>query len=121
GDAVSQMMKVVGEEGTSLEDFVIFLKSDFFDNVYLQQNGFDKVDAATPADRQEYVFKKTADILKKEILFKDKADARQFFYNLRHKYIDWNYKEWQSKEFKKQEQEIDGLVGQAEQNKNDER
>ncbi|MFH1310521.1 MAG: V-type ATP synthase subunit A, partial [Candidatus Omnitrophota bacterium] len=47
GDAVSQMMKVVGEEGTSLEDFVIFLKSDFFDNVYLQQNGFDKVDAAT--------------------------------------------------------------------------
>ncbi|MFH1395497.1 MAG: V-type ATP synthase subunit A [Candidatus Omnitrophota bacterium] len=113
GDAVSQMMKVVGEEGTSLDDFVVFLKSDFFDNVYLQQNGFDKVDAATPADRQEYVFKKTADILKKEILFKDKADARQFFYNLRHKYIDWNYKEWQSEDFKKQEQEINSLVEQA--------
>ena len=30
GDAVRQMMKVVGEEGTSLEDFLIFLKAEFF-------------------------------------------------------------------------------------------
>ena len=32
-----QMMKVVGEEGTSIDDFITYLKSEFIDAVYLQQ------------------------------------------------------------------------------------
>ncbi|MBL7068791.1 MAG: V-type ATP synthase subunit A [Candidatus Omnitrophica bacterium] len=110
GDEVSQMMKVVGEEGVSLGDFVIYLKADFLDAVYLQQNGFDPVDAATTADRQKYLFTKIVDILKKGFPFRDKEEARDYFYNLRHSFIDWNYKEWRSKEFKKQEDKIDVLL-----------
>jgi len=89
------MMKVIGEEGTSLDDFIVYLKSDFLDSVYLQQNGFDEVDAVTKEERQKYVFSKVVDILKKDMPFKDKAEARTFFYNLRHTFIDWNYKEWE--------------------------
>jgi V/A-type H+-transporting ATPase subunit A len=110
GNEVGQMMKVVGEEGTSLEDFVIHLKSEFLDNVYLQQNGFDEVDAATSADRQKYVFAKAVEILRKGFPFKDKGEARDFFYNLRHKFIDWNYRQWESDAFKKQEKEINKLL-----------
>lgn len=110
GTEVSQMMKVVGEEGTSLEDFVVYLKSEFLDNVYLQQNGFDEVDASTTEDRQKYVFAKVVGILKKEFTFKDKASARDFFYNLRHRFIDLNYKKWQSDEFKAQEKHVDELL-----------
>ena len=110
GAEVNQMMKVVGEEGTSMEDFVVFLKRDFLDNVYLQQNGFDEVDASTVADRQKYVFAKVVDVMKREFTFADKSKARDFFYNLRHKYIDWNYKKWESDEFKEQENEINKLL-----------
>ncbi len=110
GEQVSQMMKVVGEEGTSLEDFVVYLKSEFLDNVYLQQNGFDEVDASTSADRQKYVFAKVIGVLRREFPFKDKGQARDFFYNLRHKFIDWNYKQWGSDEFKDQEKEINDLL-----------
>jgi V/A-type H+-transporting ATPase subunit A len=110
GVGVSQMMKVVGEEGTSLEDFVVYLKSDFLDNVYLQQNGFDEVDASTTEERQRYVFAKVCEVLKKSFTFRDKAQARDFFYNLRHKFIDWNYKKWNSAEFKKEEQGINSLM-----------
>jgi V/A-type H+-transporting ATPase subunit A len=110
GAEVSQMMKVVGEEGTSLEDFVVFLKSDFLDNVYLQQNGFDEVDASTTEDRQKYVFSKVCAVLRKAFSFGDKAKARDFFYNLRHRFIDWNYKKWESDEFKKHEKEINSLL-----------
>ncbi len=110
GNEVSQMMKVVGEEGTSLEDFAVYLKSDFLDSVYLQQNGFDEVDAATTADRQKYVFSKVIYVLRKEFPFKDKQDARNFFYNLRHAFIDWNYKKWESDEFKEEEKKIDSLL-----------
>ena len=34
----------------------------------------------------------------------------EFFHNLRHNFIDWNYKEWQSDEFKDQEKKIDSLL-----------
>jgi V/A-type H+-transporting ATPase subunit A len=110
GAEISQMMKVVGEEGTSLEDFVISLKSNFLDSVYLQQNGFDEVDASTAEDRQKYVFSKVCGVLRKAFSFGSKAEARDFFYNLRHKFIDWNYKKWESDEFKKHEKEIDVLL-----------
>ena len=110
GEEVRQMMKVVGEEGTSLEDFIVYLKSNFLDNVYLQQNGFDEVDASTTTDRQQYVFSKVVAVLKKEFSFNEKKEARDFFYNLRHKFIDWNYKEWESDDFKKAEQEINNIL-----------
>jgi len=110
GNSVAQMMKVVGEEGTSLEDFVMYLKSEFLDSVYLQQNAFDPVDAQTPRDRQEYVFDKVWEVLKKRFSFTSKDEARIFFYSLRQLFIDWNYLAWQSEEFKKQESKIDKFL-----------
>jgi vacuolar-type H+-ATPase catalytic subunit A/Vma1 len=38
GNEVNQMMKVVGEEGTSIDDFVVYLKAEYLDAVYLQQD-----------------------------------------------------------------------------------
>ena len=110
GDEISQMMKVVGEEGTTVEDYVLFLKGDFFDNVYLQQNGFDEVDATTKKDRQDYVFSKVVDVLGKEFTFEDKDEARKYFYELRHTFIDWNYKKWDSNEFDEQEKSISAFL-----------
>lgn len=107
GEEVHQMMKVVGEEGTTISDFVIYLKTEFLDAVYLMQNGFDPVDAVTGAERQEYVFKKVVEVLKKEFAFHNKEEARSYFYKLRHAFIDWNYKPWGSKEFSEQEGKIE--------------
>lgn len=110
-DGVRQMMKVVGEEGTSIDDFAVYLKGEFFDAVYIQQNGFDPVDAATDHIRQKYVFTKIVDeILKKDFSFEDKDKARHFFYNLRHAFIDWNYKPWNSDDAKREEEKIDALI-----------
>jgi len=64
GSEVKQMMTVVGEEGTSVEDFIVMLKAEFFDDCYLQQDAFDEVDGATPKDRQEFVFDKVLEILR---------------------------------------------------------
>jgi len=110
GSEVHQMMMVVGEEGTSVEDFEIYLKSEFLDSVYLQQNAFDKVDAATSPERQKYILEKIYTILKSEFIFEDKEQARKFFYDLRQKFIDWNYMEMKSDSFKKQEKEITQLI-----------
>ncbi|MBU1912145.1 MAG: V-type ATP synthase subunit A [Candidatus Omnitrophica bacterium] len=98
-----QMMKVVGEEGTSLSDFMAYLKGEFIDDVYLQQNAFDEVDAATIEERQKYVFHVLHEIIGSEFNFENKDSARKFFQGLRQVFIEWNSSEWQAENFKKQE------------------
>ena len=117
GNGVNQMMKVVGEEGTSINDFIIYLKGEFLDSVYLQQNGFDPVDAACSPERQNYIFEKIFNILNMEFRLKDKSSARTFFHDLRQLFIDWNFMEWQTDDFKKQEKKIEEHLekGQMEQ------
>jgi V/A-type H+/Na+-transporting ATPase subunit A len=110
GGEIHQMMLVVGEEGTSLEDFVTYLKSEFFDSVYLQQNSFDDVDGATSTDRQTYVFAKVHEVLKEDFTLKSKGRARRFFNRLRQLFIDWNYIAQKDEQFKAQERRIDEMI-----------
>ncbi|MDD4980475.1 MAG: V-type ATP synthase subunit A [Candidatus Omnitrophica bacterium] len=109
---VAQMMKVIGEEGASLPDYVDYLKGEFFDFVYLQQNAFDKVDEATAKDRQTYVFNFIYNILETDFSFSDKADALHFFQKLRQVFKGWNSSAWASEEFKGTEQEISALLSE---------
>jgi V/A-type H+-transporting ATPase subunit A len=84
------MMKVVGEEGTSLTDFYDYLKSEFLDTVYLQQNAFSDVDASTPAERQKIMFDVVEKAMLSDYSFKEKDEARKFFMSLQQEFIDWN-------------------------------
>ena len=110
GQEVNQMMKVVGEEGTNTDDFVTYLKSEFLDFVYLQQNTFDAVDAASDDKRQKYVFAKVIGVLKADFKFDDKDQARRFFQELQLTFIDWNYIAFGSDKFEHQEEVIDAKI-----------
>jgi V/A-type H+-transporting ATPase subunit A len=99
GNEVGQMMKVVGEEGTSQEDFVTYLKAEFIDAVYLQQNAFSDSDATTPVERQRIMFSVMEKALVAAFAFADKVEARHFFMDLRQSFIDWNDKPFNSDEF----------------------
>ena len=110
GQEVNQMMKVVGEEGTNTDDFVTYLKSEFLDFVYLQQNTFDAVDAASDDKRQKYVFAKVIGVLKANFKFDDKDQARRFFQELQLTFIDWNYIAFGSDKFEHQEEVIDAKI-----------
>ncbi len=114
GTEVNQMMKVVGEEGTSTEDYIAYLKSDFLDAVYFQQNSFDAVDSACVVERQAYIFKKIVEILGTNFALTNKDDARDYFNKLRQTFLDWNYTEWQGDEFKKIEDDINKLYASCE-------
>ena len=106
GSEVEQMMKVVGEEGTSLDDYIVYLKGDFLDSVYFQQNSFDQEDAATPPERQEYVFGIILKILGSKMNFTDKNEARSWFSRLRQRFLDFNGSPWASEQFKNIEKEL---------------
>jgi len=107
---VGQMMKVVGEEGTSLQDYVVYLKGEFLDAVYLQQNSFDPVDASVSPDRQRYVYRMVLEILGAELSVKDKDDARSWFYSLRQKCLDMNGTEYTAERFRALEAEVRAML-----------
>jgi V/A-type H+-transporting ATPase subunit A len=112
GSEVEQIMKVVGEEGTSLEDYIIYLKGEFVDSVYFQQNSFDAIDAAVGPERQIYVFQILLKILGSNFSFPDKNEARSWFNRLRQKFLDYNGSEWKSERFSSLEKEIDSTVAE---------
>ena len=116
GNDVNQMMKVVGEEGTSIDDFVVYLKSEYLDSVYLQQDAYNDIDAACSADRQKYVFECVYKILETPMSFTDKDSARAFFLKLTQTTKDWNRVAFDSEEFKNLEKQISDSVAEVAKN-----
>jgi len=110
GNEVNQMMKVVGEEGTSMVDFVTYLKGEYLDAVYLQQDAYHEVDAATSAERQQYVFAYIYKILQTATRFTEKEAARQFFQRLTQVTKDWNRVNQGTPEFRELEQRITAMI-----------
>ncbi|MBO4980201.1 MAG: V-type ATP synthase subunit A [Clostridia bacterium] len=113
GDEIGSMMKVVGEEGTALEDYVVYLKEEMLDAVYLQQNSFDLVDANCGTARQRYVTDKLIRVLGSDYTLGGKDEARTFFNRMRQRFIDWNYTEFKSDAFAAAEAAIDALYAEG--------
>jgi V/A-type H+-transporting ATPase subunit A len=113
GDEVRQMMTVVGEEGVSVEDFIIYLKAELLDSVYLQQNSFDDVDAFCAEDRQHHVFNVIVEFLSSTLSLSTREAARDFFNQLRQRMMDWNFSVWESDRFKTLESEIKDAIAAA--------
>jgi V/A-type H+-transporting ATPase subunit A len=112
GSEVEQMMKVVGEEGTSIDDFVVYLKGNFLDSAYLQQNSFDPVDAAVSVERQKHVFGILLRILGSSFAFADKEEARSWFNKTRLAFTDYNYAQWKSEQFTALESAISSAIAE---------
>lgn len=113
GNEIGQMMKVVGEEGTSLEDFTTYLKGEFLDAVYLQQNAFSDADASTPVERQKVMFDMMEKVLATEFEFPEKDETRKFMLALQQAFIDWNDKPFGSEEFASAKAELLRKIDEA--------
>ena len=87
---INQMMKVVGEEGTSVADYIVYQKGELLDSVYLQQNSFDPVDSAVLPDRQREEVNLLYEVLTADFALDSKKDVRAFFNQMRQKFLDWN-------------------------------
>jgi V/A-type H+-transporting ATPase subunit A len=113
GHEVQEMMKVVEEEGTAMADFVVNLKAEYLDAVYLQQDAFDPVDGASPAARQRHVFAHVAGVLAADLDFVDKDAARSFFQALTQATKDWNRAPMDDEAFAAGEARLTALLAEA--------
>ena len=106
---INQMMKVVGEEGTTAEDYITYQKGELLDAVYLQQNSFDPIDAACPPERQKIEFNVLYDALMQKYDLEDKDEIRSFFNQLRQEFLDWHGTVFETPEFEAQKTKITDL------------
>ena len=113
GHEVQEMMKVVEEEGTAMADFVVYLKAEYLDAVYLQQDAFDPVDGASSAERQRHVFTLVARILGAGIDFADKDAARAFFQTLTQATRDWNRAAMEDESFAAAEARVAAMLAEV--------
>ena len=106
---INQMMKVIGEEGTSAEDYILYQKGELLDAVYLQQNSFDPIDAACEPERQAHEFNMLYDVLTRDYALSDKKEIRAFFNQVRQEFLDWHGTVYGTPEFAAQETKLADL------------
>lgn len=110
GDTIYQMMQVTGEEGVSLDDFLVWQKSTLLDMVYLQQDAFDKVDVTMSRDRQLESFYFLKGLIETPYDFSSKEEARNYFTKLTGLYKNWNYSAEGTDEYARYKKDIEQLA-----------
>ncbi len=106
---VEKMIQVTGEDGVTLEDFVVAQAGLFLDMVYLQQDAFDEVDAAAPLARQKERFDLAYRLITRTYAFENKGAAREHFTKLTGLFKNLNYARPGSDEETRLKGEIDAL------------
>lgn len=113
GDEIGKRMEVVGEEGTTIEDMVVYLKAELYDFCYLQQNAFDPVDAYCPLERQIPLFRLINHIFETTFEFPSHDRAREFFLNLQSQIKNLNSIPFETEEYKKAFSAIQEIIESA--------
>lgn len=115
GNEIGKRMEVVGEEGTSLEDMLIYLKAELYDFSYLQQNSFDKEDAYCPLEKQIPLFKLINKIFDKKFSFESHDEARKFFLQLQNQLKNTNFLAFNGDQYRQALAEVAKIVDNAKQ------
>lgn len=106
GDEIGKRMEVVGEEGISSRDMIIYLKAGLYEVAYLQQNAFDHEDAYSPLPRQIPLFHLVCQIFDAEFKFDGHERARSFFLMLQNDIKNMNFMPFKSERYEKMYRQI---------------
>lgn len=107
GDAINQMMQVTGEEGITLEDYVIWQKSLLLDMAYLQQDAFDETDSCMPRERRLGSLRLIQRLIDRDDACEDRDQAREFFTRVIGVSKNWNDRPPESPDYENYKREIE--------------
>ncbi|MCE2029092.1 V-type ATP synthase subunit A [Sessilibacter corallicola] len=91
GEDVRSMMQVAGEEGITVDDFILHQRAEFIDRIFLQQDAFDSVDVSVPLERQNALLNLIDEICVYDLKCSDKTEIREWFTELTNIVKNLNY------------------------------
>ena len=110
GKETEEQINILGDDSVPIDYHVTLWKSELIDFVFLQQDAFDKIDASTSLDRQEYMLKKIISITRSEFNFEGFEEVGIYFKRLINTFKQLNYTVFKSEEFYNTEKEADAIL-----------
>lgn len=112
GKEALDQIQILGDDGVPIEYHIAYNKAEVVDFIILQQDGFDKIDASTPLERQRYMAKKVLGICDASFDFESFEKINTYFKKMINILKQMNYQEFHGDEFKKFEKELEELLSQ---------
>ena len=99
GKEANDQINILGDDGVPMSYHESFWKSELIDFALLQQDGFDPVDSLCPMERQRYMVDLVQDICRREFVFDDYEECRDWFKELINLLRQMNYNTFMSEAF----------------------
>ncbi|MCG8309865.1 MAG: V-type ATP synthase subunit A [Cytophagales bacterium] len=110
GREAADQISILGDDAVPLDYHQQFWKSEVIDFVILQQDAFDKIDMNCPIERQVYMLEYVLRFCNESLDFEAFEEISEFYKKAINLMKQMNYSEFNSKEFKKYEQEMEHKI-----------
>ena len=110
GKETEEQINILGDDSVPIDYHVTLWKSELIDFVILQQDAFDKIDASTSLERQEYMLKKIIGITRSDFDFESFEEVGIYFKRLINVFRQLNYTVFKSEDFHNTEKEADAIL-----------
>lgn len=114
GKEAAEQINILGDDGVSIDTHLTFWRSEIVDEIILQQNAFDEVDARTPLDRQQYMVNKVLEVVDRPLSFDRYEDINPYFKRVINAMKQMNYSVFDSEDFKQNMQELEETLAERE-------
>ncbi len=99
GKEVQEQINILGDDGVPVDYHITFWKSEVIDFVILQQDAFDKVDANSSMERQQFMLNLVMDICTANYSFAGFLEVMDYFKRVINVCKQMNYTVYQSEQF----------------------
>ena len=110
GKEMEEQINILGDDSVPISYHIDLWRSEFIDFVILQQDAFDKIDATTSLERQEYMLKKVIGVTRSTLRFENFEEVAIYFKRLINAFRQMNYTIFKSEEFHKAEEEAKAIL-----------
>jgi len=110
GREAYEQINILGDDGVPIDYHLKYWKSEVIDFAILQQDAFDKIDASTSLERQNYMLKKVIELCEFDYKFDSFEEVNPYFKRVINALKQMNYSEFKSELFNNNEKEFDSLI-----------
>jgi V/A-type H+-transporting ATPase subunit A len=115
GKEAAEQINILGDDGVSIDTHLVFWRSEVVDEIILQQNAFDEVDARTPMDRQQFLVNKVLEVVAMPLSFEGYEEINPYFKRVINAMKQMNYSEFESDAFNQNMKELEDTLAERKQ------
>jgi V/A-type H+/Na+-transporting ATPase subunit A len=114
GKETYEQINILGDDGVPLDYHLKYWKSELIDFAILQQDAFDKIDASSSLERQNFMLEKVLEICHKEFKFDTFEEVSPYFKKIINSLKQMNYSVYESDEFGKNQKMLEKTLAERE-------